>query len=239
MHKKILTVMIVVLCGCASQPDVVEREVGQFDLRLGTAPSRSMAQGLVSPTAASTFRGGFDLTHSNGLYAGQWAPSMGIIDGNQLELDSYVGYMQHRFDQAPGYELGVIRYSFPELDGSDRQEYYAGFNLAGGRLGGALSSSPGRTDSTLLLELGEVSPLAVDLRLKYASHSMDSPMYYPGGSVEVFNDWSLNLSRPWLGMQLDVSYTDSSLSGQQCSLYSGQNSYCESYFMFKAERALF
>lgn len=70
MHKKILTALIIGLSGCASQPEVVEREVGQFDLRLGTAPTRSMAQGLVSPTAGSTFRGGLDLTHSSGFYVG-------------------------------------------------------------------------------------------------------------------------------------------------------------------------
>ena len=143
MHTKILPALLIGLSGCASQPEVLEREVGQFDLRLGTTPTRSMAQGLVNPTAASTFRGGLDLTHDSGLYVGQWAPSMGIIEGNQLELDSYIGYVQPRFDQAPGYELGVIRYSFPELDGADHHEVYAGFNLAGSRLGGALSSRRG------------------------------------------------------------------------------------------------
>jgi uncharacterized protein (TIGR02001 family) len=240
MYRKILTPLVIAgLCGCASQPEVVEREVGQFDLRLGTAPARTMAQGLVTPSAASTFRGGLDLAHESGWYAGQWAPSMGIIDSNQLEVDTYVGYVQHTLEQKPGYELGLIRYSFPESDTADRHEYYAGLNLAGSRLGGALSSRPGRTDSTLILELADVSPMAVDLRLKYASHSMDSPMYHPGGSVSVFNDWSLSLSRPWLGARLDVSYTDSNLRGSQCGVYSGQNTYCESYFMFKAERALF
>lgn len=239
MDKKILAALIAVLSGCASHPEMVEREVGQFDLRLGTAPSRSMAQGLVNPAIASTFRGGFDLTHESGWYVGQWSPSMGIIEGNVLELDHYVGFAQPRMDGAPGYELGVIRYRFPELDGRNREEYYAGLNFGGSRLGGALSSSLGRTDSTLLLELGAISPLAVDLRVKYASHSMDSPMYHPGGSVRVFNDWSLNLSRQMLGVQMDLSYTDSNLSGTQCWVYSGQNAHCEGFMMFKAERAFF
>lgn len=227
------------LSGCASEPDVLEREVGQFDLRLGTSQTRSMAQGLVSPTAGSTFRGGLDLTHDSGLYVGQWTPTMGILEGNPLELDTYVGYVQPRLDDAPGFELGVIRYSFPELEDRDRHEYYAGINLAGSRLGGALSRSPGRMDSTLLFELGSFRPFDLDVRLKYASHSMDSPMYHVGGSVQVFNDWSLNLSRPLLGMHVDLSYTDSSLSGPECGVYSGQNAHCEGYFMFKAERALF
>lgn len=239
MNKKLLLALMLGLSGCASQSEVVEREVGQFDLKLGTAPTRSMAQGLVSPTAASTFRAGLDLTHASGWYVGQWSPSMGILEGNPLEVDNYIGYAQQRFDDAPGFELGVIRYSFPELEDWDRHEYYAGINLAGSRLGGALSRSPGRTDSTLFVELGSIRPFDIGVRLKYASHSMDSPMYHVGGSVEVFNDWSLNLSRPLLGMQLDLSYSDSSLSGPQCGVYSGQNAHCEGFVMFKAERSLF
>lgn len=240
MYKKILMPLLIAgLSGCANQSPVVEREVGQFDLRLGTAPTRSMAQGLVAPTTASAFRGGLDLTHESGWYVGQWAPSIGIVDSDKLELDTYVGYVQERLDQKPGYELGLIRYSFPDSDAADRHEYYAGFNLAGSRLGGALSTRPERTDSTLILEVPAFSPLAVDVGFKYSSHSMASPKYYSGGSVRVFNDWSLKLSRPWLGVRMDLSYTDSSLRGSQCGVYSGRNTYCESYFMFKAERALF
>jgi len=238
MSKKLAMALMLGLGGCASQPQIVEREVGQFDLKLGTAPTRSMAQGLVSPTAGSTFRGGLDLAHTSGMYVGQWAPSMGLLQGT-LELNTYVGYAQQRFADTPGFELGVIRYSFPEMENWDRHQYYAGINLAGSRLGGALSSSPGRTDSTLLLELGSFRPFDLDVRLKYASHSMDSPMYHVGGSVRVFDDWSLNLSRPLLGIHLDLSYTDSNLSGPECGVYNGQNAHCEGFFMLKAERALF
>ncbi len=240
MNKKfIATALMLGLSGCASQPQVVEREVGQFDLKLGMAPTRSMAQGLVSPTVGSTFRGGLDLTHANGMYVGQWAPSMGILEGNPLELDTYIGYAQQPLDNALGFELGVIRYSFPELENRDRHEYYGGINLAGNRLGGALRSAPGRTDSTLFLEFDSFRPLDFGVRLKYASHSLDNPRHYSGGSVRVFNDWSLNLSRPLLGVNLDLSYTDSNLSGRECGVYSGQNAHCESFFMFRAQRLLF
>ncbi|AHY41391.1 hypothetical protein CXK93_02280 [Stutzerimonas decontaminans] len=239
MDYRYLIALSILLGGCASQPEVVEREIGQFDLKLGTAPTRSMAQGLVQPTTASTFRGGLDLAHDSGVYVGQWSPSVGLFDGSQLELNSYVGYAQPRFDDSVGYELGVIRYSFPELETRNREEYYAGINLGSSRLGGAMSSALGRTDSTLFLELGALRPFDVDVRMKYASHSMDSPMYHPGGSVRVFNDWSLNLSRRLLGMQMDLSYSDSSLRGAQCSVYSGQNAYCEGFMMFKAERSFF
>lgn len=239
MDNRYLMALAIVLGGCASQPEVVEREVGAFDLKLGTAPTRSMAQGLVQPATASTFRGGLDLTHESGWYVGQWSPSIGLVDGTPLEFNSYIGYAQRRMDDSPGYEVGVIRYSFPELEAWNREQYYAGLNLGGSRLGGALSSALGRTDSTFYLELGSVRPFNVGVRLKYASHSMDSPMYYPGGSVRVFNDWSLNLSRNLLGMQMDLSYTDSNLRGSECGVYSGQNTHCEGFMMLKAERSFF
>ncbi|VFT41263.1 putative lipoprotein [Pseudomonas aeruginosa] len=45
--------------------------------------------------------------------------------------------------------------------------------------------------------------------------------------MSVFNDWSVNLSRPWLGIDLNLSYSGTSLTGSDCSAYSGHNSYCD------------
>ena len=67
----------------------------------------------------------------------------------------------------------------------------------------------------------------------------DGVSYGDSGLVRGFNDWSLNLSRPWAGVELNLSYSGSSLSGNQCVAYSGHNGYCEDYLMFKAERSLF
>jgi uncharacterized protein (TIGR02001 family) len=76
--------------------------------------------------------------------------------------------------------------------------------------------------------------------MKYASHVLDEPRYFAGGhSMRVFNDWSLNLARPWLGIQLDLSYSGSDLSDPQCAAYSGVNARCDGLLMFKAERPLF
>ena len=181
-----------------------------------------MAQGLVQPTTAGTFRGGLDLTHASGVYLGQWSPSVGLLDGSQLELNSYVGYAQPRLDDSLGYELGVIRYSFPSCRPRTARSTTPASTWAAAGCG-ALSSSLGRTDSTLFLDLGALRPFDVGVRLKYASHTLDSPLYYPGGSVRVFNDWSLNLSRRLLGMQLDLSYTDTSLRGAQWRLFRAEH----------------
>ncbi len=108
---------------------VFSRELGDFDLKLATQPSRSMAQGLVKPTSSgSTFHGGLDLSHDSGWYAGQWAPTMGIKPGSNLEVDSYLGY-KHPFDQTLSYELGMIHYSYPKLNELDSQQIFAGLTI--------------------------------------------------------------------------------------------------------------
>ena len=77
------------LTSTIADAQVFSRELGDFDLKLATQPSRSMAQGLVKPTSpGSTFHGGLDLTHDSGWYVGQWAPTMGIKPGSNLEVDS-------------------------------------------------------------------------------------------------------------------------------------------------------
>ncbi len=239
MNHRIILLLSLLAAGSV-QAQVMERELGAFDLKLGTAPTRSMAQGLVTPTTAGAFHGGMDMTHSSGWYMGQWSPSAGLFDGSQLQLNSYLGYQQHPNSNKLGYELGMIRYSFPELANTDRSQLYAGLTLAGSRVGAAMSNAPGRTDSTLFVDLGTVSPLGVNMRVKYSNYELDNPVWVPGnGRVRVFNDWSVNLSRPWLGINLNLSYTASDLSGSDCAAYSGQNGQCDAFFKFKAERALF
>ena len=219
---------------------VFSRELGSFDLKLVTQPSRSMAQGLVKPTSpGSTFHGGLDLAHDSGWYAGQWAPTMGIKPGSNLEVDSYLGY-KHPFDQTLSYELGVIHYSYPKLSSLDSQQIFAGLTILGTRFGAAFSNDPDRRDSTLFADLGVNQPFGLGVSMKYTTHQLGSPVsIVDGGSVSAFNDWSIKLSRPWMGIDLDLIYSDSSLDGTDCSAYSGQNTQCDGLLTFKAERAFY
>src|SRR5690349_5437274 len=129
------------LSGATAHAQVFQGQLGDFDLKLGTTPSRSMAQGLVKPAAVGSFHGGLDLSHDSGVYFGQYAPSMGITPGKNLEIDSYVGFKQP-FDQVLGYEVGMIHYSYPRVDTLDSQELFGGLTLLGSRFGIALSNDP-------------------------------------------------------------------------------------------------
>ncbi|MEB0048140.1 MULTISPECIES: TorF family putative porin [unclassified Pseudomonas] len=231
--------MFATLLSCSvAHAQIFQRELGDFDLKLGTTPSRSMAQGLVKPSTTGSFHGGLDLGHDSGWYVGQWAPSMGVSPGSNLEVDSYLGFKQP-FDKTLGYEVGMMHYSYPEVGTLDSQEFFGGLTVLGSRFGAAFSNDPDKQNSTLFADLGGNQPFGIGVSMKYTTHQLNSPVSVDGGSVSTFTDWSLQLSRAFMGIDLDLIYSDSSLSGSNCSAYSGHNSQCDGLVTLKAERAFY
>ncbi len=228
-----------VIISPASLAQQIQRQWGDFDFKLGTTASRTMAQGLISPSAAGAFHGGLDVSHADGWYVGQYAPSMGLSPASTLRLDSYMGYKQ-RFDGSLGYEVGMIHYSYPKLSGTDSHALYGGLSMFGSRLGAALDDNPDNRTGTLFADLGQLPLLDVAITVKLAHHRLGTPFTIGDGSeVSAFNDWSLKLSRPWLGIDLDLIYSGSDLDGSGCDAYAGMNAYCEGMVTFKAQRSFF
>ncbi|MDD1962952.1 TorF family putative porin [Pseudomonas sp. 39004] len=239
MTRPLLLLSAALLLSPALQAQQIQRQLGDFDFKLGTTPTRSMAQGLISPSAVGAFHGGLDLSHLNGWYLGQYAPSMGLSPDSTLRLDSYMGY-QHHFDTTLGYEVGLIHYSQPNLSGPDSYAVYGGISVFGSRFGGALRDNPDNRTSTLFADLGQLPLLDADFTVKLAHHRLGTPFTIGDGSqVSAFSDWSLELSRPWLGIDLNLIYSNSNLSGTGCDAYAGINAYCESVVTFKAQRSFF
>lgn len=217
----------------------MQRQLGDFDFKLGTTATRTMAQGLISPSAVGSFHGGLDFSHPSGWYFGQYAPSMGITPSSTLQLDSYMGY-KHRFDTSLGYEVGMIHYSYPDISGSNSYALYGGLSVFGSRLGGALNDNPDNRTGTLFADFGQLPLFDIGVTVKMAHHRLGTPFTIGDGSqVDTFNDWSLELSRPWLGMDLNLVYSNSDLSGSGCDAYAGINTFCDGMVTFKAQRSFF
>ncbi|MFC3608670.1 TorF family putative porin [Stutzerimonas tarimensis] len=230
--------ILVSLAATTAEAQMMARDLGSFELQMGTIPGRSMAQGLVQPASHGAFHGGLDLNHASGWYFGQWQPATGFADGTLLELNSYLGYARP-FAERPGYEVGVIRYTFPDLRAIDRHAFYGGLTLDRGRFGASVSHEPWRTDSTLLMDFDLSRYWGVDLSLKYSNHALAHPAHLPGGrTLSSFNDWSLNLSRHWRSMQMGMTYTGTDVSGTGCMAYAGHNEHCEDFFMLRFEKTL-
>ncbi|PXX75406.1 conserved hypothetical protein [Pseudomonas sp. LAMO17WK12:I10] len=219
------------------QGQIFQRELGDFDLKLSSTPSRSMAQGLVKPSATGSFHGGLDLTHDSGWDIGQWSPSMGLGESD-LEVDSYLGF-KRPVDQTLGYEVGMIQYNYPQLAPQDSQEFYGGLTLLGSRFGAAFSQEPDKRNSTLFADLGGNQPFGIGVSIKYTTHQLGNPVSVSSGYVSSFNDWSIKFSRPWMGIDLKLIYSDSNLNGSDCSAYSGHNAQCDGLLTFKAEHSFY
>ncbi|WP_223484333.1 TorF family putative porin [Pseudomonas sp. A-RE-19] len=238
MFKPSLFLLGSLLWCSVAQAQVFQRELGDFDLKLATTPSRSMAQGLVKPSTTGSFHGGLDLSHDSGFYVGQWSPSMGLSPSSNLEVDSYMGFKQP-FDQSLGYEVGMIHYSYPKVDTLDSQELFGGLTLLDSRFGAAFSNDPDKQNSTLFADLSGNQPFGIGISLKYTTHHLNTPVSVDGGYVGSFTDWSVKLSRPFMGIDLDLIYSDSNLSGSHCSAYSGHNSECDSLVTLKAAHSFY
>ncbi|EJN16402.1 MULTISPECIES: TorF family putative porin [Pseudomonas] len=238
MLKPSLFLLCSVLWCSDANAQVFQRELGDFDLKLATTPSRSMAQGLVKPSTTGSFHGGLDLSHDSGFYVGQWSPSMGLSPSSNLEVDSYMGFKQP-FDHSLGYEVGMIHYSYPKVDTLDSQELFGGLTLLGSRFGAAFSNDPDKQNSTLFADLSGNQPFGIGISLKYTTHQLNTPVSVDDGYVGSFTDWSVKLSRPFMGIDLDLIYSDSSLSGSDCSAYSGHNSQCDGLVTLKAAHSFY
>jgi uncharacterized protein (TIGR02001 family) len=238
MLKPCLFLLASLLACSVANAQIFQRELGDFDLKLGTSPSRSMAQGLVKPSSTGSFHGGLDLSHASGFYVGQWSPSVGLSPGNNLEVDSYVGFKQP-FDHSLGYEVGMIHYSYPTVETLDSQEFFGGLTLLGSRFGAAFSNDPDKQNSTVFADLSGNQPFGIGVSMKYTTHQLNAPVSVEGGYVGSFTDWSVTLSRPFMGIDLDLIYSDSSLSGSDCSAYSGHNSQCDGLVTLKAQHAFY
>lgn len=238
MFKPFLFLLGSLLWYSLAQAQVFQRELGEFDLKLATTPSRSMAQGLVKPSTTGSFHGGLDLSHDSGFYVGQWSPSMGLSPSSNLEVDSYMGFKQP-FDHSLGYEVGMIHYSYPKADTLDSQELFGGLTLLGSRFGAAFSNDPDKQNSTLFADLSGNQPFGIGISLKYTTHQLNTPVSVDDGYVGSFTDWSVKLSRPFMGIDLDLIYSDSNLSGSDCSAYSGHNSECDELVTLKAAHSFY
>jgi len=79
-------------------------------------------------------QGGFDVSHSTGLYAGTWASNVDFNNGGDknasgdpsMELDLYGGFA-HEFDMGLGIDVGLIYYQYPGAS-LDWVEYYGGLS---------------------------------------------------------------------------------------------------------------
>lgn len=168
-------------------------------------------------------QGGFDVSHSSGLYVGTWASSIeGGAAYGEAELDIYAGWSG---DVAEGvsFDIGLIYYLYP-TDGDDLVNDYnvnywetytsLGFSIgpASATVGAAYSwdqSSLGDEDNLYVytdLEAGlPGTPLTLTAHLGYTDGVLAPPLL-AGALDDTGLDWSIGASAEVGSFSIGVAY---------------------------------
>ncbi|MDH4149205.1 MAG: TorF family putative porin [Betaproteobacteria bacterium] len=201
--------------------------------------SQYIFRGLAQTNGDPALQGGFDYSHSSGIYAGVWASNVSWLrdfnaysSGGSLEMDFYGGY-KGSFANDFGFDVGLLQY------------YYPGDVVAGGNkadtleLYGALSwkwlsakyshsatdktFGVGDSSGTYYLDLTANYPLTEKLTL--VAHY--GKQKFKGNTAGVSNDSNASYEDWKLGLNyalpkdftIGAFYTDTSMSATQEAFY--------------------
>jgi uncharacterized protein (TIGR02001 family) len=196
-------------------------------------------RGISQTNRNPAIQGGFDydlpLNDLLGLYLGIWGSNVDFGDGDDstVELDYYGGF-KGTVAEIWGWDLGYIYYDYPSESFNDYWELYG---------------------------LGSVDIMAIATLNAGIWYSNDffansgNAWYYEGGAdfnlpweltlgthigwqdfdekgLKDYKDWKFSLSRPLLGFDLELAYTDTDLNKRDCG---GQN-LCDDRVIFTVSR---
>ena len=159
--------------------------------------------------------GGFDASFENGVYAGTWASSVGFeydvaetVGG--VELDYYVGYGGSISDDV-SYDVCYIYFGYPQgEDAEDFEEFYGSVSYADATVGVALSSDYyGSTGDSTYVYVQYGVELSEDYALGFHYGTMSAD-----DAANEADDYAISVSTEAAGLDFDLSWIDSSESGQ-------------------------
>ena len=209
MRKSILTVSV---AAALSVPLAASAEGNTLTGNFGFF-SQYIFRGLTQTDRNPALQGGFDYSHSSGLYLGTWASNIswlsdyGAYNGSSMEWDFYGGYKN---SVGPfGYDVGLLQYYYPGsvnpgLNKADTTELYGA--LSWKWLSAKLSYSVGDkifgvadSQGTYYLDLTASYP--VSDKLSVVAHygiqkykGQDPASSVSNDDAASYKDWKLGLS---------------------------------------------
>ncbi len=183
-----------------------------------TLASDYLYRGISQTGTNPAIQGGFDLSHTSGLYAGVWASSISWlgdagIPNSGTEIDTYAGYKGTSGDIS--YDAGFLRYNYPGTYGTatkaDTNEIYGsiGYSFVSAKLSYSLGDLFGVADASgsTYLEVNASYPLGdsgVNLGAHYGKQK------YSGTTVDAtatYSDYKLSASKDFSGYVFSAAYS--------------------------------
>jgi uncharacterized protein (TIGR02001 family) len=198
-----------------------------------TLTSDYILRGVSQTEERPALQAGVDVVFDNGIYLGAWGSTVdfdevtGGTSDAWLEADYYAGYGAALGDSGWSYRVGAALYDYRGDSGFDFHEILA--SVSRGGFTASLYYSPEYIGEDTTALVGEKlrtwythfrysHPLPREFTLTtHIGHTAMSTdgAYEPSG--DSYSDWSLGLSREWVGVALSLTYYDTDLG----DLYGG------------------
>jgi uncharacterized protein (TIGR02001 family) len=200
-------------------------------------------RGISQTDRNPAIQGGFDWSHDSGFYLGTWGSNVDFA--GSLELDYYAGYAGDITDSV-AFDVGAIYYDYPGDGGSlEFWEIYGGLSgdLGPVSLSGKVSYSDdyfGESGTAFYYDLGASYALPAEFSLSahFGYQTIDDGAASDAGffssSEDSYKDWSIGVSRSFMGVDLDLSYLDTNLGKSDCF----DTKICDSTVVFSVSKSL-
>jgi uncharacterized protein (TIGR02001 family) len=191
-----------------------EEQIGDFALSANVGMvSDYVFRGISQSDEQPAVQGGFDVTHSSGLYAGIWGSNVDFNDGDEahIETDLYAGYAGEY--EGFSYDIGGIYYAYPGADSDLDYDFFEvagaiGYDFDVAALSGSINYSPdyfGGTGDAVYYAAALDVPLPYDF--SFSAHAGHQTI----DDAEDYTDWSLGLGYSVYGFDLSLAYYETDL----------------------------
>ena len=180
------------------------------------APAMADLSGNIGLTSDYVWRGvsqsdenfaasaGLDYSHSSGLYVGIWGSSVDFGSEADVEADVYGGFS----GEAAGlsYDLGYIEYTYPNETGLNFGEGYVGLGYGPGSVKVSHDFDNDNTyyEGALSFDIGGGFGAGAHLG------------YYDFDKGTDYTDWKLGVTKSVGPVDLELAYTDTDMSKDDC-----------------------
>jgi uncharacterized protein (TIGR02001 family) len=172
-------------------------------------------RGIAQSNEEPAMQGGFDVTHTSGLYAGVWGSNVEFGDAS-LETDVYAGYSNSagKFN----YDVGAIYYAYPGTDSDNNYDFYevsaaVGYDFDLFAVSASVNYSPeffADSGHAEYYAAGVDVPLPHDLNLN-AHIGRQNIQDNAAFGAQDYTDWGVGLGYNWQGFDFSLSYVDTDL----------------------------
>ena len=226
MKKQLLTSMVsaAIVAGTMSAPSAVLAEDGPHTFSANVAMvSDYRFRGMSQNDETVAIQGGFDYAHDSGFYAGTWASSLDWQDGaagsddTTIEVDIYGGYGGDISDTGLSYDVGVLRYLYPNAASGtdyDTTEVYGSLSYSMFTASIAHSNELnflGADDSNYIsIAVDHEFDNGVGVGASWGTFDIDEKR----GQADLdYDDWKIYVAKSYGGFDFELSYVDTDEDG--------------------------